>query len=202
MQQSTPGQIGFFKSEDIKSSKIIAVDGDKDAGKTALIMRYAQDLFTDHKVDLPLPTIEKTIEEDGRAINLKIIDTNSGSRFAVENQRIPRCNAIILAFDLTNKEDFENLPQWLKEKRRYYGERVEIILAGTKMDGKMAVSEEEVATFAKDNGLTYVLTSAKNNQNINQLFTGIIETLTKPSNAQVTPIILPKEEEGCRCNVM
>lgn len=197
------GQMTFFKPEEENSkSMTFLIDGDGNSGKTALILRYIDSIFTSSKFNFPSPIQSKSIQINDKTMVLNLIDTPPIDPY--ENRgKAPKCNAIILAFDLTDKEGLTNLSSWVAEKMRYYDSDVKIILAGTKKDGGMAINEEAIKAFAENYGLTYVLTSAKNNENIDELFIQTINLASKRVNIPAMSIVIPeKTKESCHCCII
>jgi len=81
-------------------------------------------------------------------------------------------HGIIIVFDITDAESFENVKDWLQEIDNYACENVNKLLIGNKSDlaDKRAVTAETAAEFAEENGMTYLETSAKDNLNVTQSF--------------------------------
>ena len=84
---------------------------------------------------------------------------------------------IILLYDVTDRESFNNLSIWLEQiEKNIYKEDLSIILVGNKIDLNFRnVSYEEAENFAKNNYLIYCETSSKDGINVEDAF----ETLTK-----------------------
>jgi len=80
---------------------------------------------------------------------------------------------IILIYDITNRESFDNLKNWLKEVNLYatYTDTVKL-LVGNKIDleAKRQVSEEAGEQFASENGMLFIEASAKTRTGVEQAF--------------------------------
>ena len=79
---------------------------------------------------------------------------------------------IVLVYDITNLESFENLENWIAEAKKYCGlESVQMALIGNKLDQEKdrKVSVETAQMFAEGYGMTFVELSAKNIENLPQL---------------------------------
>jgi small GTP-binding protein len=72
---------------------------------------------------------------------------------------------------LYRRETFEHLTEWLEDCRKYSHPNIVIMLIGNKSDleSKRAVSREEGERFAKDNGLFFLETSAKLDENVDKV---------------------------------
>lgn len=77
-----------------------------------------------------------------------------------------------MVYDITRRETFNHLNNWLRECRSNGNESMTILLIGNKSDleHKRAVSYEEGNEFARANGLTFMECSAKDSTNINEAF--------------------------------
>ena len=74
-------------------------------------------------------------------------------------------DGVILVYDITRHETFENLKKWLDEANQYCrdGRRKKVLLIGNQCDKeeKRAVSSEEGKLYAETNGMLFVELSAK-----------------------------------------
>lgn len=76
------------------------------------------------------------------------------------------------------QQTFKDLPEWLNEVERYAGNAVHRIIIGNKSDRvDREVSTELGTSFATENGMPYLETSAKNSSNIDELFMQLAQTL-------------------------
>jgi Ras-related protein Rab-2A len=75
-------------------------------------------------------------------------------------------------YDVTKRESFDHLTTWLGEARANGNDTMVIMLIGNKTDlaSKRAVTTEEGAEFARQNGLFFIETSAKTGDNIEEAF--------------------------------
>ena len=79
----------------------------------------------------------------------------------------------VLVYDITRRQSFEHIQGWLKEAREHGGEKMEVLLVGNKCDRETArnVTYEEGQRLAQNNNISFLETSAKTNQNVEQAFT-------------------------------
>lgn len=115
----------------------------------------------------------RTIELDGKTIKLQIWDTAGQERFRTITSSYYRgAHGIIVVYDVTDNESFNNVKQWLHEIDRYACENVNKLLVGNKSDlsSKRVVSTEQGKEFADSLGIEFLETSAKTSDNVEQAF--------------------------------
>uniref|UniRef100_A0A3P8S4T0 RAB5C, member RAS onco family n=1 Tax=Amphiprion percula TaxID=161767 RepID=A0A3P8S4T0_AMPPE len=80
--------------------------------------------------------------------------------------------AAIVVYDITNTDTFTRAKNWVKELQRQASPNIVIALAGNKADlaNKRAVDFQEAQTYADDNSLLFMETSAKTAMNVNEIF--------------------------------
>ena len=151
--------------------------GDSGAGKTSLLLRYANDTFSSTFISTISVDFEiRKIELDGKTIKLQIWDTAGQERFGKMKSPYYRgAHGIIVVFDVTDQESFSNVKQWLHEIDRYAPSNVKKLLVANKIDlaSKRAVPTEQAAAFAERLGVEYLETSAKHDINVSETFTAI-----------------------------
>ena len=66
---------------------------------------------------------------------MQIWDTAGQERYrTITNAYYKGADGIIIVFDITNKESFDNIPSWLQEIEKNVGEDVEIMVFANKSD--------------------------------------------------------------------
>ena len=153
--------------------------GNSDVGKSSLLLRYVDSVWSDTFV----PTIGvdfkvKTIDINDKKVKLQIWDTAGQERFRnVVSTYFRGAHGILLIYDVTNRESFKNLENWLIEIEKNASENVLKILIGNKNDleDERDITPDEGKAFANRNGMQFIETSAKMNTNVNEAF----ETLGK-----------------------
>lgn len=80
-----------------------------------------------------------------------------------------------MVYDITNTDTFGRAKVWVKELQRQASPNIVIALAGNKADlaAKRAVEFDEAKTYAEENGLLFMETSAKTAMNVNDIFLAI-----------------------------
>jgi len=148
--------------------------GDSGVGKSCLLLRFADDTYTESYIStIGVDFKIRTIELDGKTIKLQIWDTAGQERFRTITSSYYRgAHGIIVVYDVTDNESFNNVKQWLHEIDRYACENVNKLLVGNKSDltAKRVVSTEQGKEFADSLGIEFLETSAKTAQNVEQAF--------------------------------
>ena len=172
--------------QEIKRTAIsISIFGERAVGKTCICLKFLGLEF--HEEYLSTIGIEKMKgkiqTETGEELKLKLWDTAGQERFkSVSLKNLKYSQAVVVVFDLTNKDYFEQVTFWLKEIREYSPE-LPIGLFGNKSDlvNERKVSKEEIDNLCKSEDLEYFETSAKNNTGIKEGFTRIANLAFKLS---------------------
>jgi len=148
--------------------------GDSGVGKSCLLLRFADDTYTESYIStIGVDFKIRTIELDGKTIKLQIWDTAGQERFRTITSSYYRgAHGIIVVYDVTDNESFNNVKQWLHEIDRYACENVNKLLVGNKSDltSKRVVSTEQGKEFAESLGIEFLETSAKTATNVEQAF--------------------------------
>jgi len=148
--------------------------GDSGVGKSCLLLRFADDTYTESYIStIGVDFKIRTVELDGKTIKLQIWDTAGQERFRTITSSYYRgAHGIIVVYDVTDAESFNNVKQWLHEIDRYASENVNKLLVGNKCDlaSKRAVTFEQGKDFAESIGIEFLETSAKNATNVEKAF--------------------------------
>jgi len=143
-------------------------------GKSCLLLRFADDTYTESYIStIGVDFKIRTIELDGKTIKLQIWDTAGQERFRTITSSYYRgAHGIIVVYDVTDQESFNNVKQWLQEIDRYASENVNKLLVGNKCDltTKKVVDYTTAKEFADQLNIPFLETSAKNATNVEQAF--------------------------------
>mmetsp|Transcript_56128 Transcript_56128/g.119508 ORF Transcript_56128/g.119508 Transcript_56128/m.119508 type:complete len:209 (-) Transcript_56128:48-674(-) len=181
--------------------------GDSGAGKSCLLLRFADDAFTDSYITtIGVDFRFKTIQVDRKTIKLQIWDTAGQERFRTITSAYYRgADGIILVYDICDRESFAHVDEWLNEVNRYVNESTCKILIGNKCDrAERQVSTEEGQKKAQELGLAFIEASAKDATNVEKAFEMISGELivkrkdqgsNKPKTAGVG-LLTPKRDEA------
>ncbi|KAL3497563.1 hypothetical protein ACH5RR_040295 [Cinchona calisaya] len=148
--------------------------GDSGVGKSCLLLRFADDSYLESYIStIGVDFKIRTVEQDGKTIKLQIWDTAGQERFRTITSSYYRgAHGIIVVYDVTDQESFNNVKQWLNEIDRYASENVNKLLVGNKCDleSQRVVSYETAKAFADEIGIPFMETSAKSATNVEQAF--------------------------------
>ncbi|KAJ3254801.1 Ras- protein Rab-11A [Chytriomyces hyalinus] len=157
--------------------KVVLI-GDSGVGKSNLLSRFTRNEFNlDSKSTIGVEFATRTIQVDGKTIKAQIWDTAGQERYrAITSAYYRGAVGALLVYDITKMSSYENVNRWLKELRDHADSNIQIMLVGNKSDLKhaRAVATEESKTFAADNGLTFIETSALDSSNVEPAFQKIL----------------------------
>ncbi|CDR37408.1 CYFA0S01e10396g1_1 [Cyberlindnera fabianii] len=128
--------------------------GDTGVGKSALIVSYCDDYFTENSttatvgVDLKV----KVVKIDGRLFKAVLWDTAGQERYRNVTPTLYKgTNGVLLTYDVTNMASFEGLYHWVKEcYENCDPSRTVLYLVGNKLDReKKVVTKDHVKKFIK-----------------------------------------------------
>ena len=165
-------------NEDVKRIKIIII-GESGVGKTCIIKRFVYDEHNSNEFptsSLSFATKNINVSENGveEEIKLEVWDTVGQEKYkAMAQIFFKNSNAMILVYDITNKESFEQLKNyWIDKINEYNSNDLTLAVAANKSDlyMKEQVKEEEGREFAQKIGAIFRLTSAKNGEGIKEMF--------------------------------
>jgi len=172
---ASDGNVKFLRhNEKVDCVVKLLLIGDSGVGKSCLLLRFADDTFTESYIStIGVDFKIRTIELDGKTIKLQIWDTAGQERFRTITSSYYRgAHGIIVVYDVTEASSFNNVKTWLNEIDRFATEGVNKLLVGNKCDlvSKKAVDYDTAKQFADSMGLTFLETSAKNSHNVEQAF--------------------------------
>ena len=148
--------------------------GDSSVGKSSLFLSFMDKSWNETFV----PTIGvdfkiKTINVNNMNIKYQVWDTAGQERFrTIISSYYKGAHGILLVYDITLKESFESLNDWLNEIKKNTSKNIVKVLIGNKIDlnDKRIISFDEAKEFADNNSMKYIETSAKTSTNVDQAF--------------------------------
>ena len=163
--------------------------GDSSVGKTCFLLRYCDKTFQEaHLSTIGLDYRLKSMTlNNEKNIKLQIWDTAGQDRFrALTKNYYKGANGIILIYDISTTQTFENVKVWINQIKEEANANVIIYLVGNKIDlpkDKRTVSEEEGQKLADEYKFLFKEASAKEGTNVNEIFQELVEKIdaeTKP----------------------
>ena len=115
-----------------------------------------------------------------KIVKVQVWDTAGQERYrSITNAYYRGAEGILIVFDVTKKESFENIQNWINEVTVYTGKDVVMICLGNKNDLKKGIDKKEIYEFQKKTGLEIINVSAKTGDGVEEAFKHIIELLIK-----------------------
>ncbi len=186
------------------SFKIIII-GESGVGKSGIFSRFTRNYFDlDTKATLGVEFFSKSLKIKGKSIKAQVWDTAGQERFrALTKSYYKGAAGVLLVFDITNRDSFKNLDKWIEEVREH-GEKDHVsILIGNKCDleSQRAISTQEAMDLAKEYGLVYIETSAKENKNVADAFEKLMMHLFE-KNDNENSVVLKKQGKTLDIDIM
>uniref|UniRef100_A0A453C207 GTP-binding protein n=1 Tax=Aegilops tauschii subsp. strangulata TaxID=200361 RepID=A0A453C207_AEGTS len=164
--------------------------GDSSVGKSCFLLRFSDDSYVDSYIStIGVDFKIRTLEMDGKTIKLQIYllhlqqwDTAGQERFRTITSSYYRgAHGIIIVYDITDMESFNNVKQWLSEIDKYANDSVRKLLVGNKCDlAESRVVDTAVAqAYADEMGIPFLETSAKESINVEEAFLAMSAAIKK-----------------------
>ena len=184
----------------------LVIIGDSGVGKTNFIFQFTEGRFStfhvatvgfDYKTRIiKLPSSKKKVK-------LQIWDTAGQERYMALNKNLfQKVQGIILMYDLTNRDSFENLNSWLNLVTQNVSNKI-IMLVGNKLDladEKRIVTETEGRMLAQDNKILFSEASGSSGENVDKVFIEISDkiysSIMEEKNDKNDNIIISNNEKN------
>jgi len=157
--------------------------GEGRVGKTSILLRYTRGEYNDKQVStLQASYLDKAARVNGDEVVLSIWDTAGQERFHALGPIYYRdADGALLVYDITDQSSFEKVRTWIKELRKIVGPNIHITIAGNKCDLEKhrSVNALEAQKLADSVGAVHVLTSAKTDKNLEEVFTKLATKMVK-----------------------
>jgi len=162
--------------------------GEGSVGKTSLLLRYVRNEFNEeHITTIQASFLSKKLTVDDTRVNLAIWDTAGQEKFHALGPIYYRdANGALLVYDITDRDSFDRVQNWVKELRKMLGDNIVLVIAGNKADleRRRVVTLEEAEEYAASVGAKHLSTSAKQNKGVAELFLHMTKELLKADKAQ------------------
>ncbi|EPZ34091.1 secretion-related small GTPase [Rozella allomycis CSF55] len=162
--------------------KVVLI-GDSGVGKSNLLSRFTKNEFNlESKSTIGVEFATRSIQIDGKTIKTQIWDTAGQERFrAITSAYYRGAVGAFLVYDIAKQVTFESISRWLKELRDHADSNIVIMMVGNKSDLRhlRAVSTDEAKSFAAENGLLFIETSALDASNVDLAFQQILSEILK-----------------------
>lgn len=189
----------------LTSLKFIII-GSSGVGKTALLKRLVEDVFTEESQSTIGVEFDSTvIQVDDRQVKLQIWDTAGQERFrSIAKAYFRNAVGVLLVFDITERKTFDDLTVWLNDVHALCDPNVVVQMIGNKADlaANRQVTLAEAEAFAEHQQLSYLEASAKGGDNVKEAF---VRTAAQILNrgikvgpkSDVKPVAKSSDKKGC-----
>ncbi|CAG0888235.1 unnamed protein product [Darwinula stevensoni] len=148
--------------------------GSAGCGKSCLLHQFIENKFkqdSSHTIGVEFGS--KIVNVGGKAVKLQIWDTAGQERFrAVTRSYYRGAAGALLVYDLSSRETYTELSNWLTDARQLASPDIVILLVGNKKDleADREVTFLEASCFAQENDLMFLETSALTGDNVEEAF--------------------------------
>ncbi|XP_078287085.1 ras-related protein Rab-4B [Rhinoraja longicauda] len=168
------------------------VIGSAGTGKSCLLHQFIENKFkqdSNHTIGVEFGS--KVVNVGGKSVKLQIWDTAGQERFRSVTRSYYRGAAgALLVYDITSRETYNALTNWLTDARTLASPNIVIILCGNKkdLDADREVTFLEASRFAQENELIFLETSALTGENVEEAFLKCARTiLNKIESGELDP---------------
>uniref|UniRef100_A0A5F8HEK3 Ras-related protein Rab-4 n=1 Tax=Monodelphis domestica TaxID=13616 RepID=A0A5F8HEK3_MONDO len=168
------------------------VIGSAGTGKSCLLHQFIENKFkqdSNHTIGVEFGS--RVVNVGGKTVKLQIWDTAGQERFRSVTRSYYRGAAgALLVYDITSRETYNSLTNWLTDARTLASPNIVVILCGNKkdLDSEREVTFLEASRFAQENELMFLETSALTGENVEEAFLKCARTiLNKIDSGELDP---------------
>ena len=176
--------------------------GNSEVGKTCFILKYTENFFQ----ELYLTTVGIDFKIKNETINNKqyklfLYDTTGQEKYkSIALNIIKNAQGIILMYDITNKNSFESIPEWIRSIKDAKGDNFPMILLGNKLDKEdiRIVSEKDGKDLAKEYNMEFFETSNKDGTNIQEAGRALVNEILKSQENDIKDSFISKSSNNSK----
>ena len=155
-----------------------------------MLIRFTDDAFDEHiQSTIGVDFKVKHLELNNKRIKLTVWDTAGQERFRTLTSSYYRgAQGVVMVYDVTRRDSFDNLDHWLKEVKLYSpnnGEGVVKLLVGNKIDlsegsngeYNRQVDRHEAEEWARNQGMLFLEASAKTKTGVQESFMEVVNKI-------------------------
>lgn len=175
--------------------------GDAAVGKSSLLIRFTDDAFDEHiQSTIGVDFKVKHLELNNKRIKLTVWDTAGQERFRTLTSSYYRgAQGVVMVYDVTRRDSFDNLDHWLKEVKLYSpnnGEGVVKLLVGNKIDlsegsngeYNRQVDRHEAEEWARNQGMLFLEASAKTKTGVQESFMEVVNKILEDPDLLINTV--------------
>ncbi|XP_014674987.1 PREDICTED: dnaJ homolog subfamily C member 27-like isoform X2 [Priapulus caudatus] len=134
-------------------------------------------------------------------LRVKVISMGNPKVGKVRNEFYNETNGILLVYDVTDRNSFGALQEWLDEMKNEMGNPSDMsngvfIVCANKIDKKREVEELEGRLWAETKGFLYFETSAQSGQGITDMFETLFREMVNVLENGPQPLVTPENTSG------
>ena len=157
--------------------------GDSAVGKSNILTRYVYEKFNDEfQSTIGVEFASKNAIVNNKIYRIQIWDTAGQESFrSITRAYYKNSVCAFIVYDITSRVSFENVKIWLDDIQKQCPKTTFLVLVGNKIDleNERQIMYEEGESFAKENNMLYIETSAKTGENIETLFLKSVEIINE-----------------------
>ena len=150
-------------------------------GKTSFIMKFTENYFHENYiVTIGFEFQTKKVKFQEKTYTVFFYDTAGQERYkSLSVSLYKKADGIILMYDITKRETYEDIPEWMENIKENKGLEYPILLIGNKCDleEKREISKEEGETLSKKYNLSFFETSNKEGINVQEVGMELIKRI-------------------------
>ena len=173
--------------------------GMNEVGKTSFISQFIGEKLPEqyqHTESLNSKGKEETIKEKKYTIHLNELPTNFDNNVI----RVLKCEGIIFMFDITNKDSFDYISQWIDWFQLGDIEDASLILLGNKKDieNKEKINKDDIEKLTEIIKIPFSEISCNKEKDVKDALHKLIEKIEEDRKA---PTFLRKKEKGDKSQI-
>ena len=167
--------------------KKVLLCGNSGVGKTSIFKRYFKNEFEgNYNSSIGIDFQTKVIKRKSKQYSIQVFDTAGEERFrSITSSYFHMAEYFLLIFDLTNRNSFDAIPEWIALLKEYV-EKPKFMIIGNKSDlEKNKIPDDEINDALEDkeqfkiNDENFIKVSAKTGKNINYAFDYLLDLIEK-----------------------
>uniref|UniRef100_A0A0A9FQZ8 Ras-related protein Rab-21 n=1 Tax=Arundo donax TaxID=35708 RepID=A0A0A9FQZ8_ARUDO len=174
--------------------------GDGRVGKTSLVLRYVNNVFSDkQEATVQASYLTKRLVVEGVPITLSIWDTAGQEKFHALGPIYYRdADAALLVYDITDSDTFLRVTKWVKELKQMASKDIVMAIAANKSDlvRSKNIDTQDAVSYAESIGASLFVTSAKTGTGIDDVFSDISKRLLEKRKNSADGLSLPDPKKG------
>ena len=155
----------------------VMILGDSNVGKSSIITKYCKNEFLPKYIaTIGLDFQMKYLNIDKKKVRLQIWDTAGQERYKVVSKNLfNTSDGFIVIYDITDRESFNSVNNWIEQIISYVGKDVKCVIFGNKndLDNKRKVEINEGNELANKFKFKFFETSAKEGNNLEEGFNSL-----------------------------